>query len=234
MNSESLALNPSMSLNIGAESGEKKEMIATMMASAATVATEASSMELPIETNFMMAAASHKSLVSQSEKRLGDSLATLSLSDKDFGGPADDGEYNGVVSAQPEEQAAAPSIDEQDELLENSTQATCSGAANNAFLRPRIKELHHHVFAMDILANLDDDDDDDTTDESSIQRTHRVQGGREQEEREEHFMEKLKDGLEFLSRPRKSEKHIFFVRDYLLDVGEDDDDDNDVNSDDRQ
>jgi hypothetical protein len=150
MNSESLALNPSMSINIGAESGEKKEMIATMMASAATVATEASSMELPIETNFMMAAASHKSLVNQSEK--------------------------------------------------------------------------------DIFADLDDDD---TTDESSIQRTHRVQGGQEQEEREEHFIGALKDGLEFLARPRKSEKHIFFVRDYLLDVGEDDDDDNDVNSDDR-
>jgi len=58
-----------------------------------------------------------------------------------------------------------------------------------------------------------------------------LQGGQEQEE---HFIEALKDGLEFFSRPRKSEKHIFFVRDYLLDVGEDDDDDNDVNSDDRQ
>ena len=102
----------------------------------------------------------------------------------------------------------------------------------NRFLRPRIKELHHYTLAMDIVIDLDDDDtgssDDDTVTEASDHddTTDEIQGFQAQDDNEEAFLSSLKEGLEFVHRPRKSEKHFFALAQYLVGDSDDDDDEN--------
>ena len=98
----------------------------------------------------------------------------------------------------------------------------------NDLLRPRTSELHHYALAMDIINDLEapfqrvwrrhdvdtnDLEDDQGLDDDSVHKGDDVKA---------HSLNSLSDGLKVLTRPRKSEKHIFFIADYLLD---DDDDD---------
>ena len=118
-----------------------RKQIAAAMPSTATIATEASSTAPSIETTFIAAvSATTQDPTGSLDKHLGNSLATLSLSDLDF----------------------------------------------------------------------------------------EVQSFQAQDDNEERFLSSLKEGLEFMTRPRKSEKHIYALAEFLLD---DSDDENDENQD---
>jgi hypothetical protein len=59
--------------------------------------------------------------------------------------------------------------------------------------------------------NANELEDDQGLDDDSVNNGNDV---------EAHSLNNLREGLKILSRPRKSEKHFFFIADYLLDDDE--------------
>lgn len=215
-----------------------RKQIAALMALSATIATEASSTAPSIETTFIAAAAAAQKFTGRLDKHFGDSIASLSLSDLDFAEQADTDNTQGALGStnQAQQDTFAVPIDE-DETYESLSETSNNTRDNgidieNRFLRPRIKEFHHYALAMDIVSDLDDDDsdssDDDTVTEASKHddTTDKIQGFQAQDDNEELFLSSLKEGLEFISRPRISEKHIFALAGYLLDDRDDENDEN--------
>jgi hypothetical protein len=210
-------------------SSAEKAQIAALMASTATIATEASSIAPSIETTFIAAAAATAQISSgRLAKDLGNSIASLSLSDFDF---AEQETEDAATSSHQVQQSTTSPID-QGEFHENVSDTNNNKRDINIdieirFLRPRTKELHHHALAMDIVGDLDDEDTeiDDSIVESSAQKDMIDEVQSFQDDSEAPFLSSLKEGLEFMSRPRKSEKHVFALTKYLLDDDDDDDDD---------
>ena len=223
-----------LNLTTSSSFAEKKQ-IAALMASTATFATEASSVAPSIETTFIAAAAATaQNSTGRLDKHLGDLIASLSLSDLDFAeqpGTAQDA----LDSTNQAQQDKCDEDEIYDSLSETSNNTRDHGIdIENRFLRPRLKELHHYALAMDIVCNIDDEDtdssDDDTISEPSNHdgSTDEVQGFQAEDDdnnnNEELFLSSLKEGLKFMHRPRKSEKHIFALAAFLLDDSDDEDD----------
>ena len=220
-----------LDLVTSSSSSAEKAQIAALMASTATIATEASSIAPSIETTFIAAAAATAQISSgRLAKDLGNSIASLSLSDFDF---AEQETEDAAASSHQVQQSTTSPID-QGEFHENVSDTNNNKRDINIdieirFLRPRTKELHHHALAMDIVGDLDDEDTeiDDSIVESSAQKDMIDEVQSFQDDSEAPFLSSLKEGLEFMSRPRKSEKHVFALTKYLLDDDDDDDDDDD-------
>ena len=103
---------------------------------------------------------------------------------------------------------------------ENLSEATTntSGKIESTFLQPRTKELHHYALAMDIVGDLDDHSDNTISESSNHDDTNdEVQSFQAQDDNEERFLSSLTEGLEFITRSRKSEKHVFALAEFLLD-----------------
>ena len=216
-----------------------KKQIAALMASTATFATEASSVAPSIETTFIAAAAATaQNSTGRLDKHLGDSIASLSLSDLDFAEQLDaDNTQDALDSTNQAQQDNKCDEDETYDSLSETSNITRKHNGidiENRFLRPRIKELHHYALAIDIVCDLDDEDtdssDDDTISELSNRdgSTDKVRGFQAEDDEcdddEELFLSSLKEGLKFMHRARKSEKHIFALAAFLLDDSDDEND----------
>ena len=228
-----------LNLTTSSSFAEKKQ-IAALMASTATIATEASSVAPSIETTFIAAAAATaQNSTGRLNKHFGDSIASLSLSDLDFAEKLDtDNTQDALNSTNQAQQDKCDEDEIYDSLSETSNNTRDHGIdIENRFLRPRLKELHHYALAMDIVCDIDDEDtdssDDDTISEPSNHdgSTDEVRGFQaedddddDDDDDEELFLSSLKEGLKFMHRARKSEKHVHALAAFLLDDSDDEDD----------